>query len=64
MNKNETLSIGSELTSDISKVLQDNVLQKSGNCPAKSFYGNDTLTKLSPGMARAIQESIEVSFGK
>jgi len=39
-------------------------LQKSGNCPAKSFYGNDTLTKLSPGMARAIQESIEVSFGK
>jgi len=64
MNKNESLSRASELTSDTKNVFQDNVVQLPAECRAKTFYGSGKLTNLSPGMAEAIQESIEVSFGK
>jgi hypothetical protein len=64
MNKNERPSSASELTSDTINVVQDNVVQLPADCSARTFYRNDTLTNLSPGMAQAIQESLEVSFGK
>jgi len=65
MNKNKSLSIDSEYASDMGNGLQDDVLNQSAyDIPVKTFYRNDALTKLSPEMAQAIRESIEVSFGK
>jgi len=64
MNKSQNLSKASELMAQSTSVSQLNTGYLPSDCRATTLCGKEDLANLTSGMAQAIQESIEMSFGK